>query len=240
MRVGLIVGSANMGGVRRVLARAIEIFLVVITVLSFVLTIPDVPAQVAKWKPWLTWVNYDVVRWLFLASGLVGVLVLVVWEYWRRMTAKKRKRLEDYRELYRLSIEGAAREARMVVTHIATSAKTQDATSNYLGRLLEECVSARTERSTSELARVLQNGRDPQDPFVTFWVDYQRHVLWMRDAGQALSYGFAGDGNYALWRQYDEGFLMALNQMMARSTHQALREWVHRNMWVDGGIRQYW
>jgi hypothetical protein len=229
-----------MGGVRRILARAIEILLAVLTVLSFVLTIPDVPAQVAKWKPWLTWVNYGVIRWLFLASGSVGALALVVWELRRRMTATRRERLEDYRELYRLSAEGAVREACMVMTHVATSARTQDAPSNYLGRLLEECVIARTERSASELARVLQDGRDPEDVFVAFWVDYQRHALWMRDAGQALSYDFAGDGNYALWRQYDESFLFALNQMMARSTHQALREQVHRNMWVDGGIRQYW
>jgi len=225
--------------VRRVLNTGFLI-LSALSVILTLLTVPDVPAQVAKWKPWLAWVNYDVVRWVLPAIGWVGVLALGGWAIRHRMTATSRKRLEDYRELYHLSAEGADREAGMVMSHMATSARTRDMTSNYLGRLLEECVITKTARSTSELARMLQDGRDSEDAFFAFYTDYQWQVLWLRDAGEALSYDFAGDGNYGLWRQYDEAFLSALNEMMARSAHQALRERVRRNMWVDGGIRQYW
>jgi hypothetical protein len=196
MRSGPVVGSANVTGVRRVLVRALRILSAIVAVLtllslvlgllSFVLAVPDIPAQVAKWKPWLAWVNYDVVRSALFTSGWVVVLATVAWGVRRRMTAKGRRRLEDYRELYRLSAEGAAREACMVMTHIVTSARTRDLTSNYLGRLVEECVIARTERSTSELAHVLQVGRDPEDAFVAFYVDYQKQVLWLRDAGETL------------------------------------------------------
>jgi hypothetical protein len=225
--------------VRRVLNTAF-IILSALSVILTLLTIPDVPAQVAKWKPWLIWVNYDVFRWVLPTIGWVGVLTLGGWTVRHRMTATRRKRLEDYRELYHLSVEGAAREACMVMSHMVNSARTRDTTSNYLGRLLEECVRARTERSTSELACILRDGRDAEDAFFSFYTDYQRQVLWLRDAGEALSYDFAEDGNYALWRQYDEVFLLALNEMMSRSTHETLRERVRRNMWVDGGIRQYW
>lgn len=172
--------------------------------------------------------------WMLPAMGFVGVLVVVP-----RAVGSKTDLDAQIVHLFEKSVVGAWSEAEAVWQHVVGELRTSGPAGYVAARLTEEFLMRSVRDSFERLREAVQRADGLTDALYDFYVDYQRQVVYLRDAGMACGFGWDQDGNFRLWKGFDSEWLSGLREIAARPDAEHLRRKVHGYMWV-ALERDYW